>query len=59
MLMFIENLAYALGGIALVIVLGIAFMISKWYRKVEQGKPWCETVLAAHVFIFQGPSFCR
>jgi uncharacterized membrane protein YqiK len=36
--MFIENLAYALGGIALVIVLGIVFMISKWYRKVEQGK---------------------
>ena len=38
MLMFIENLVYVLGGIAFVIVLGIVFMISKWYRKVEQGK---------------------
>ena len=38
MLMFIENLAYVLGGIVLVIILGIVFMISKWYRKVEQGK---------------------
>lgn len=38
MLMFIENLVYMLGGIAFVIVLGIVFMISKWYRKVEQGK---------------------
>ena len=38
MLMFIENLVYILGGIAFVIVLGIVFMISKWYRKVEQGK---------------------
>jgi uncharacterized membrane protein YqiK len=36
--MFIENLVYMLGGIAFVIVLGIVFMISKWYRKVEQGK---------------------
>ncbi|MDA0751814.1 MAG: flotillin family protein [Verrucomicrobia bacterium] len=36
--MFIENLVYILGGIAFVIVLGIVFMISKWYRKVEQGK---------------------
>ncbi len=36
--MLIEGLVWTVGIIIAVVLLGVAFMISKWYRKVEQGR---------------------
>ena len=38
MLMLIEGLVLTLSTIVAVVLLGIVFMISKWYRKVQQGR---------------------
>ena len=38
MLMLIEGLVWTLSTIVAVVLLGIVFMISKWYRKVQQGR---------------------